>query len=157
MGIRQEEIVRVDGWEQSIACMMRHITDEKYDRFTDPHYHEYIELLWGLEGETEVLVSGEKRSFSQGELMILNSKEPHTLRATTPYSQYIVVKFLPQLIYSGEQSVFELKYLLPFLQVHQCIEILIPKYFLQSFQLNLKVQVIHKFEVAYLLENLDMA
>lgn len=111
--IRDEGRWMSQGFPMAVHCLE---LKRKFEpRFESSHYHEYIELLWGLEGETEVLVSGELRRFQKGELMILNSKEPHALRSVSPQCRYGVVKFLPQLIYSGEESVFELKYLLPFL------------------------------------------
>lgn len=105
-----------EGLPMAIHCLK--CTQKKRDRFIGSHYHEYIELLWGLKGVTSVFVNGEIHNFGEGELMILNSKEPHAMKTDSITSEYVVVKFLPQIIYSAEQSVFELKYLLPFLLSH---------------------------------------
>lgn len=40
--------------------------------------------------------------------------EPHRLRFFANTNRYIVIKFSPQQVYTAEQSVFEMKYLLPF-------------------------------------------
>ena len=56
MDLRQEEIRYQDGREQSVHCMHRHVkSSNPRDRiFTDLHYHEYIELLYGLEGDAKL-------------------------------------------------------------------------------------------------------
>lgn len=116
MGIRQESITRVDGWEQSIACMTRHISADKYDRFTDPHYHEYIELLYGMSGNAKVLVGDRVFSMDAGDLLIVNAREVHDVSCERGEAEYYVIKFLPKLLYSQGSSLSGVRYLLPLRQ-----------------------------------------
>ncbi len=78
------------------------------------HYHEYIELLFLLEGRVNIWINGVLYDFSPGDLAVINSNESHEMCGITEKSTYIVVKFLPQILYSSQQSVFELKYVVPF-------------------------------------------
>ena len=46
---------------------------------------------------------------------IINSGESHDLLFDRSDGHYIVIKVLPEILYSGDQSVFEMKYVMPFL------------------------------------------
>ena len=81
---------------------------------TSYHYHDYIELLYSLDTNGFVWSGGEKRAFRSGDLIIVNSKEPHTL-TFDGMSSYICIKFLPQILYADENSLFEFRYVVPFL------------------------------------------
>ena len=85
------------------------------DIFPGSHYHEYIELLWGQEGITEVSVNGSVFSFGPGELFVVNSNEPHTFRAVGEPSRYLVTKLLPRIINASGRSAREPGYALPFM------------------------------------------
>lgn len=102
-----------NGHEIAVHCVV--VNAPKSEVFGTPHYHEYIELLYGLSGETEIWMGGRILRFSKNDLVVVNSREHHTLRGISGNkNEYIVVKLMPQLLYAGEESVFELKYLLPF-------------------------------------------
>lgn len=115
MGFRKEGLSRINGWEQSIACMTRDITAEKYDRFTDPHYHEYIELLYGLSGSAKVLIGDRVYNMDEGDLFIVNAREVHDVCCDAE-AHYFVIKFLPNLLYSHGGSLSGVRYLLPLWQ-----------------------------------------
>ena len=78
------------------------------------HYHEYIELLYGINCDIEVWINGNIYPFKTGDLIIINSMEAHQLKFLMNKNDYIVIKFSPQQLYTSEQSVYEIKYLLPF-------------------------------------------
>ena len=78
------------------------------------HYHEYIELLYGIDCDIEVWINGNIYPFKTGDLIIINSMEAHQLKFLMNKNDYIVIKFSPQQLYTSEQSVYEIKYLLPF-------------------------------------------
>lgn len=82
------------------------------------HYHEYIELLFLVDGSVNIWINGVLYNFSTGDLVVINSNESHEMRGVTDSSTYIVVKFLPQILYSSQQSIFELKYVVPFIMDH---------------------------------------
>lgn len=101
----------VKSWIHCLVC--------KADRSAEQtplshHSHDYIELLYALDTNAYVWLSGEKYKFDTGNLIIVNSKEPHTLTFAGS-SSYMCIKFLPQILYADENSLFEFKYVLPFL------------------------------------------
>lgn len=78
------------------------------------HYHKYIELLFSLSTNATVWLAGQRLSFHTGDLIIINSDELHGIVFHT-YSEYICIKFSPEILYTPEQSLLEYKYVIPFL------------------------------------------
>lgn len=81
---------------------------------TIPHSHEYIEVLYCTGGDFEIWLNGKYFNFSKGDLVVINSHEIHTINSLSE-GHYIVLRFLPEIIYSAGNSVFEAKYISPFL------------------------------------------
>lgn len=106
----------LDGVEMPFESILMNITGGASGAHL--HYHEYIELLFITEGCVNIWINGVLYNFSTGDLVVINSNESHELRGVTDNSTYIVVKFLPQILYSSQQSIFELKYILPFIIEH---------------------------------------
>ena len=80
-----------------------------------PHMHEYIEMLYCLSGTHEILLSGKPYIFRPGDMVLINSREIHQIRALSKEtSNYIVVRFEPEILYAAYQNSYELKYMLPF-------------------------------------------
>ena len=78
------------------------------------HYHNYIEFLYGLDADAYVWINGERHRFTSGTLLVINSEEMHYVSIIKP-SHYICVKFSPSVLYSDDRSLFEFKYVTPFL------------------------------------------
>lgn len=78
------------------------------------HYHEYIELLYTVKGDYEVSLNGEIHKFPENSMFIINSGEPHSTFAISKEHTLFCVKFLPQVLYSSEQSVSELEQTVPY-------------------------------------------
>jgi len=79
------------------------------------HYHHYIELLYCLSGKAQVFISGKSYDFCEGDMVLINSREVHSVYNTTEDAiEYIVVKFDPNVLYSTSITVFETKYVFPF-------------------------------------------
>ena len=75
MDIRRERIVYTNGERAWIRCLTRQISaPEDRTKFGDIHYHEHIELLYGLEGVAKVLVGDRVYTMEPGDLIIINSK-----------------------------------------------------------------------------------
>lgn len=55
------------------------------------HWHEYLEVLYMLEGELTAVIQANTYRLSPGELMVINSKELHMTRAEGPVS-YIMIQ-----------------------------------------------------------------
>lgn len=80
------------------------------------HMHNYIELLYCTAGSAVLWCGESTHCFSTGDLVLINSQEVHRIEATDPLrTHYLVLKFEPEMLFSAEQSVFELKYMLPFM------------------------------------------
>lgn len=80
------------------------------------HYHDYIELLFGVSGEAHVYVGAESYSLTAGSLILIRNNEPHEVTGNGEPSRYIVVKFLPSVLFSEEQTFFEYSYALLLMQ-----------------------------------------
>lgn len=79
------------------------------------HIHNYIEILYCLSGEMDVFLNTKCIKFKTGDLIIINSKEVHkVVTLSEGMNKYIVVKFVPELLYTTPQTIFEAKYVLPF-------------------------------------------
>ena len=79
------------------------------------HYHELIEFLYCTKGSAQALLGNKEYFFSEGNLIMINSNEAHTIYALADNLDYIVVQFEPELLYSTEKSVLETGYILPFI------------------------------------------
>ncbi len=103
-----------EGFQFPIHCLQ--MSGKKREHKTIcPHYHEYIEILYNLQGDCDVFASKKIYTFKTGDLMIINSGESHDVIFERADTTYIVIKVLPEILYSSEQPVFELKYIIPFL------------------------------------------
>lgn len=78
------------------------------------HYHKYIELLYTVEGEYEVNISGEVHRMPEGHMMIINAEELHATRPLAARNTEICIKFIPQVLFSSEQTVTEMEYSIPY-------------------------------------------
>lgn len=81
------------------------------------HYHSYIEILYCISGDYEILLNGKSHQFSSGDLVIINSREVHQIDSLSKHGgRYIVLRFEPEIIYNSMFSNYlQLKYVLPFI------------------------------------------
>lgn len=110
---QEEEKACLNGFEIPIQCILMEI--KKGADETALHYHDYVELLYGIDCDTKILCDGKEYTMRSGDITVINSKQPHTVTVNSSTAKYIVIKFMPQILYAAEQSVFEFKYLIPFL------------------------------------------
>lgn len=104
---------RINGFEIPLECFNR-IHPYGDGNLEEMHYHDYVELLYGVDCDITVRCGNSDYRLTQGDFMIINSKTPHSLVSNSQISIYTVIKFVPQILYAAEQSVFEFKYILPF-------------------------------------------
>lgn len=91
------------------------------------HYHDYIEILYGDCGQFQIILDGRSYRFSRGDMVLINSRQVHSVVALTPgVNRYLVVKFEPEVLYTTAQTIFEAKYLLPFTGGHSTHQKLFP-------------------------------
>lgn len=112
---REEEKARIGDFEIPVQCIVMNLRKNSEISHFNYHYHDYIELLYGLDGDASVWHSGRSYTLKSGDLVVINSREPHTVTSNQGQSSYIVIKFMPQILYAAEQSVFEFKYIIPFI------------------------------------------
>ncbi len=114
MNNKHEQPFIIDGVKSWIHCIER-IGRVREENFVPTyHYHDYIELLYAIDADAYVWINGKKFNFRSGDLIIINSKEPHT-DSFLRESFFICIKFSPQILYADENSLFEFKYVQPFL------------------------------------------
>lgn len=111
--IIEEKKAKLNGFDVPIECIHRvHNNTEKLRI----HYHEYIELLYGMaDCNIELWCNGKTFTITEGELVLIPSRSPHIVKTFLKTSKYIVIKIMPQILYASEQSIFETKYLIPFI------------------------------------------
>lgn len=118
MELRKEMLNYSEGREQWIACMTRHLdaSQPQDTGFYDLHYHEYIELLYGIKGTATAMIGEHLYPLGVGDLIIVNAREAHSVACTSGRAQYYVIKFLPKILYAQGQSLATVRYLLPLWQ-----------------------------------------
>lgn len=80
----------------------------------DYHYHEYVEMLLFLQGQTRLIVHDKSYLCQTGQLAVVNAGEPHDVIFDNG-SDYICIKFLPRILYDGENGLSEFRYAVPYL------------------------------------------
>ena len=105
----------VNGMPSSCLCHTQEVKEA--GNVFPPHYHSYIEILYGLEGTYDVWLNGKLHRFTEGELVLINSKEVHQINALSENGgRYLVLRFEPEIIYSNMfGNYLQLKYALPFI------------------------------------------
>lgn len=83
---------------------------------TSPHYHSVIEIIYILEGDFVVTVNDTKYTLRPGDMVLVNTKEVHSV-IVKDYGIHrsFAVKFSPETICSDNQSLMELKYVIPYI------------------------------------------
>ncbi len=105
----------VDGVTIPVECLEMVKTVDEPDHFA--HYHEFLEMLYLVEGKMNIWLNDKLFEFSEGELIIINSNESHRLESVSDVSRYLVIKFTPKLLCTFQQTPGETRYILPFLDV----------------------------------------
>ncbi len=81
-----------------------------------PHIHEYFEILYCQAGSYQLTLGDAPYRLDPGDMAIIAPMEVHGTRALDEaLNQYLVIKFMPEVLYSSEQ-LLELKYLLPYIR-----------------------------------------
>ena len=114
----QEKKKQRNGMDLPIECLLLSPAGTKStSRYHPPHYHDYIEFLFGLEDcDVDVWVAGEWVNFKTGDLLILNAGVSHNFIYLLPQNRYICIKILPEVIYFSENPMYDVKFVVPFLQ-----------------------------------------
>ncbi len=111
-----EKAADVDGVTVPVECLEMSKKDSNPDHFA--HYHEFLEMLYLIDGKMNVWLNDKLYPFEPGELILINSNETHRLCSLAPESHYLVIKFTPKLLCTFQQTPKETQYILPFLARH---------------------------------------
>lgn len=103
------------GEELPIECLKLHLTNPSI-QVGSLHYHDYTELLFGLSGTARVVIGTGGAMLSPGALVVIQAGDAHNVFYDTAPCEYIVVKFLPQLLIAAEQTGAELGYALTLME-----------------------------------------
>lgn len=103
-----EERAKRNGIVMPIQCIHMHL--HKTHTHRNMHYHEYVELLFGLRGKAQVFIGGMQCELPAGSMIIIHINEPHDVLCFEGECEYIVVKFLPQVLRAEEETSFEYTY-----------------------------------------------
>lgn len=114
MNISLEQPTVKNGIKSWISCMELKMF-HKNNHLCEYHYHDYIEILYGLDCDAAAWIDGNTYSFKTGDLVLINSNEPHRVTHNKD-SHYICIKVLPTILYADEDAIFELKYVIPFIE-----------------------------------------
>jgi AraC-like DNA-binding protein len=104
----------VKSWVQCLDCFAKESNDHDKLIVENYHYHEYIEYLYALDADMNVWINGVPYHMESGDLIIINSGELHNI-SFNKSCHYICVKFSPRILYFDDNSLFEFKYVIPFL------------------------------------------
>lgn len=107
-----EPLKNVSGIQQAYHVFCDQVF-EKMDIST-PHMHDYIELIYCMEGVFEITLNQEKLFLQPKELIIINSGEIHETAAPGKCT-YACIKFIPELLYTSTFTTFDFKYVIPFI------------------------------------------
>lgn len=109
-----ENVFTINGIKSWIHCLEQRVDKTPPETPLTYHYHDYIELLYAVNADGYIWCNEESIHFKTGNLVIVNSNMPHVLKLNR-YSEYICIKFSPNILYADETSLFEYKYIMPFL------------------------------------------
>ena len=88
-----------------------------------PHIHEFYEILYCKSGAYTLMLNEKTFELRPGDMAIIDPMEIHSTKALySGLNQYLVIKFIPDVLYSIDQLVYELKYFLPYIKgrsIHQ--------------------------------------
>ncbi len=104
----------VNGIEYPFHCVIQQTHGQKI--VVNPHYHTHIEILYCNSGSFRIFLGGHHYDFKDGDFVIVNSMEVHSVESTTPgLNAYLVLRLLPEMLHSGISTIAEYKYVLPFI------------------------------------------
>ncbi len=103
-----------DGQKSSVHCQL--FKRKKKNNVCDFHYHNYIEVLFGINCDNLVWIDEKLHPFKTGDLCFINRSKPHYVYSNTDYTEYIYIKFSPELLSYKGQPAYEMKYILSMLE-----------------------------------------
>ena len=103
-----------NGEKTPVHCQL--FKRKKKNRVCDFHYHNYIEILFGINCDNLVWIDEQLHPFKTGDVCFINHSKPHYVYSNTDYTEYIYLKFSPELLSYKGQPAYEMKYVLSMLE-----------------------------------------
>lgn len=113
--IYEEKKTLRNGETLPIECLHMHLNTQS-SLPGHLHYHDYTELLFGLGGTALVFIGTEHVDLCPGTLVVIQAGDAHEVICPAPPCNYIVIKFLPKLLISAEQTGAEFDYALTLME-----------------------------------------
>lgn len=114
--IYDEGRVKRDGEVLPIECIRIQLTERQPAGSVNLHYHDYTELLFGLSGSASVAIGNSVSVLETGGLTVIQAGDAHVVWSNGCKCSYIVVKFLPEMLISAEQTGAEFGYALTLIE-----------------------------------------
>lgn len=81
------------------------------------HWHTYVEILFVITGHALISIGSERFEVTAGDLLIINSQEIHGVQPVDEiFTEILVIQFEPWVLNPGLGTIFECRYIIPFLQ-----------------------------------------
>ena len=109
---RSEAPFTINGIKSSIHCLYQSTLKTSNNVPKVYHYHDYVELLYATDADTSIWINGEMYQFLTGDIAIINSNEPHAFTFKKA-SDYICIKFSPEILSADTDCMFKLQYVFP--------------------------------------------
>ncbi|MBP8989940.1 MAG: helix-turn-helix domain-containing protein [Clostridia bacterium] len=90
------------------------------------HWHYAIEILYATQGNASVLLNGQLYPFQKGDMVLISTRDVHAIWGE-PQTQYICIKFDPEILYTAACFAFESRYVLPFTMAKSAPQKVFPK------------------------------
>ena len=74
------------------------------------HYHDYFEFLYGVSGKNVAYLGTKEYFFGAGDLILVRAGEFHDAAPDAEGSSYIVIKFLPSVLFAEGHTASEYSY-----------------------------------------------
>ena len=89
------------------------------------HWHYSIEILYATRGTATVLLNGRACTMNQGDMVLISARDVHAIFGEAA-TQYVCIKFAPEILYTAARSIFESRYVLPFLMSGESMQKIFP-------------------------------
>lgn len=100
----------------AIEFMIQNFTQPPTPWWYTMHYHEYLEVLYSLKGDFKLMINGKVIQLPQGSMYIINANEPHATKSVSDGERTLLcIKFIPDILYSNEQSENDMEYTVHFI------------------------------------------
>ena len=98
----------------AIASCLHFMDDENPCREIPAHYHEFIEIIYGIRGTFYASMSNRDVEVHEGDMLLINVNEVHAFRHVEP-CEYYCLQFDPAQFFTSPVYSTGAKYILPFM------------------------------------------